>query len=376
MTLWYDDVGRVTSLVRGQVVTEFAWSGPLLASAATLGPAAGEVARTFDDRLRPTSLALTVGQSTTVLPLSFDVDGALERVGDVWLGRPSGSPRVTAVCVRPDPTDVLCANGVKETRTFDPVSGRLTALAVTRGPTSLFSATYTADALGRISTVNEATSSLIRTVTYDGLGRIDQVTLTDTVLGLTVPEADVAFDANGNRTSEHETLDPGQWLYHPHDDRLLGSSDGAVTFTYLNGHRRTRTNATGTTTYDTDGTGQLLAVSQGGTSVRYVLDAGGRRVQKRVGPTTTPETAVPVQGFLYGSGDAPLAELGADGALRAVFVTASRGHVPDAMLMGGATYALVKDHLGSVRRIGTSAGSGRHRAAAHSRIRRVSGGSA
>ena len=56
-----------------------------------------------------------------------------------------------------------------------------------------------------------------------------------------------------------------------------------------------------------------------------------------------------VQGFLYEGGLSPVAELDGSGSVKARFVYAVGGNVPDYMVKGGATYRIVSDHLGSVR---------------------------
>jgi RHS repeat-associated protein len=56
-----------------------------------------------------------------------------------------------------------------------------------------------------------------------------------------------------------------------------------------------------------------------------------------------------VQGFLYQSSLAPVAELDGANVLVSRFVYGSRDNVPDYMIKGGATYRIITDHLGSPR---------------------------
>ena len=56
-----------------------------------------------------------------------------------------------------------------------------------------------------------------------------------------------------------------------------------------------------------------------------------------------------VQGFLYQSQLAPVAELDGSSQVVSRFVYATKANVPEYMLKGGLTYRLISDHLGSVR---------------------------
>jgi RHS repeat-associated protein len=88
--------------------------------------------------------------------------------------------------------------------------------------------------------------------------------------------------------------------------------------------------------------GNLLAVSlAGGPQISYLVDGLNRRIGKLVAGTQ-------VQGFLYGDGLAPLAELDGKGKIVSTFLYGT-GLVPDALIKDGVTYRILTDHLGSVR---------------------------
>ncbi len=76
--------------------------------------------------------------------------------------------------------------------------------------------------------------------------------------------------------------------------------------------------------------------------IEYVIDARNRRVGKKAG-------GVLVQAFLYRDQLEPVAELDGAGNVVARFVYGTKGHAPDYMVKGGATYRIVSDHLGSPR---------------------------
>ncbi len=126
-------------------------------------------------------------------------------------------------------------------------------------------------------------------------------------------------------------------------DRLI--SYGTATYTFKsNGELKTKVEpGVGTTSYTYDALGNLTAADMpGGTAITYVIDGENRRVGKKVNGTL-------VQGFLYHSSLAPVAELDGTNQVVSRFVYGTRATVPDYMVKGGQTYRLLSDHLGSVR---------------------------
>ena len=107
----------------------------------------------------------------------------------------------------------------------------------------------------------------------------------------------------------------------------------------------------GSTTYQYDALGHLLAVKTPTETITYTYDGLGRRVGKSVNGTL-------VQGFLYADGLHPIAELDGQGNVVATFVYGTRPNVPDLMLKGGVTYRILSDPLGSpVEVIDTATGA-------------------
>jgi RHS repeat-associated protein len=98
-----------------------------------------------------------------------------------------------------------------------------------------------------------------------------------------------------------------------------------------------------TTTYQYEGMGNLIGVTlPDGTQIEYLLDALDQRVGRKVNGTLT-------QAFLYQDSLRPIAELDGAGTVVSRFVYATRGSVPEYMIKGGVTYAIITDHLGSPR---------------------------
>jgi RHS repeat-associated protein len=96
------------------------------------------------------------------------------------------------------------------------------------------------------------------------------------------------------------------------------------------------------TDYTYDALRNLTAVSlPDGRQIEYVVDGLDRRVGVKVNGTL-------VQAFLY-DGQRIVAELDGSNSVVSRFVYGSRSNVPDYMILGGVTYRLITDHLGSVR---------------------------
>jgi YD repeat-containing protein len=149
-----------------------------------------------------------------------------------------------------------------------------------------YSATFTRDALGRITTKNEtvgATSHLY-VYTYDASGRLTTVQKD----GATA--ATYTYDDNGNRTKKVASGVTTNGTYDA-QDRLL--TYGGTTYTYTpNGELKTKVNASGTTTYTYDVAGNLRnVVLPDGKSIEYLIDGQNRRTGKKVNGVLT-------QGFL------------------------------------------------------------------------------
>jgi RHS repeat-associated protein len=79
-----------------------------------------------------------------------------------------------------------------------------------------------------------------------------------------------------------------------------------------------------------------------GTAIDYVIDGQNRRIGKK-------RNNVLEQGFLYQDSLKPTAELDGNNQIVSRFVYATGANVADFMIKGGATYRLIKDHLGSPR---------------------------
>ncbi|MEM9067633.1 MAG: RHS repeat-associated core domain-containing protein [Myxococcota bacterium] len=320
----YDDrSGEVESVTMpnalGAVTTQVDYDGPLLTSQSWSGATAGAVTYAYDERWELSSLQ--VGTEPAVA-YAYDRDGLAIRAGPLAIERSaaSGIPART-VAGETATTLTLDSFGHQEERR-------------TTWPGGVFSETIAAhDDVGRITEIEESTGRYV--YEYDEAGRLDIVRRDGSVI------ADYDYDAQGNRTAWRDETGNGAATYDA-QDRL--ERYGALSFTYNQlGQLATRTDGAEVTRYDYDELGNLRAV-EGAVDVEYVIDGLGRRVGRH-------REGRPDRGWLYQDSLNPIAELGERGRVRAIFVYATRPHVPELMIADGRTYRLVTDHLGSVRRV-------------------------
>jgi RHS repeat-associated protein len=209
---------------------------------------------------------------------------------------------------------------------------------------TVYSASISRDAMGRIGSIDESIAGVSQSVTYhyDSAGRIDQVTVNGVV------STTYAYDANGNRVSvsARGTSTPAAF---DAQDRLV--SLGAASYSFApGGDLAGRTTAARQVTgYGYDALGNLLGVTlPDGTRIEYLVDGWNRRIGKNV-------NGARVQGFLWFERLRPAAELDGSGAVVSRFVYASPSGAPAYVVRGGRTYRIISDHQGSPRLVIDSA---------------------
>ena len=315
----------------GSLPTSESWSFP--------GTVNGSVSYTYDANLWPTHQVVsgTSGAASDVT-YGFDSDGLTTSAtlsGGAALGLAPNA--VTSVL------DSTRVSGLALRYGYNPYA-ELTSAAAWYGTDTLYAARYERDNLGRITRIVETTANATtdRGYGYDIRGRLESVR--DSLAHLDL--ARYGYDANGNRLRMKTGTNSDSASYDA-QDRLVDR--GAAHYTYTaSGERLTRTDASGTvrTTYDLLGnlTKAKLASSD---SVEYLIDGRNRRVGRKYGGVLTAR-------WVYGNSLNVVGELDQSGALVKRFVYASRGHVPDLMVVRNSsgpdsTYRFVTDHLGSVR---------------------------
>ncbi len=215
--------------------------------------------------------------------------------------------------------------------------GGLSSLGERFAGEPLYAASYTRDKLGRVVETVETIQGETRTLTYryDLRGRLEEVLRNGTSVEL------YAYDANGNRTSATGPAGTRAATYDE-QDRLLTLGERTYTHSPA-GERTSQRQGTAELATSYDGFGNLLSATlPDGREITYLIDGLNRRIGKRVEGSL-------VQGFLYSSQLAPVAELGPSGEVVSRFVYGSRIVVPDYLERAGRTYRLVTDPVGSVR---------------------------
>lgn len=321
----YDGVGRVGSITApGGVGAVLGYDGPLVTSMQTTGPVPGTVSFAYDNDFELTSLGIA---GTAAIPFEYDEDGLLTQAGSLVLSRDAASGRL-------DSTTLASTTDVRTRTAF----GELDTYAAQVNSSPLYSFDLDRDAAGRIvrkTETIEGTTSVWEYAYHPQRGWLTEVRKDGSVV------ATYGYDPNGNRTSWTDFWGSGSATYDDQDRQLAA---GTASYTYTaNGERLTKAQGGEVTTYEYDVRGALLGVDlPNGIQIDYLVDAGGRRIGKKVNGEL-------VQGWLYAGGLAPIAEVDPTGAITATYVYATKSNVPDYIVRGATTYRVFTDHLGSVR---------------------------
>jgi len=312
----YNSAGQVSGVTApdGEELS-YSYSGPLLTSVAWKGPITASVGFEYDNNFRLAS-ETAVGSLVTY---SYDADSLLIKAGALTLSRDAQNGLLTGSTL----------GVVSDSWTYNSFGEPASYSA-----SSLFAQEYGRDDGGRITQKGETVMGETHTYVYgyDAAGRLSSVTRD----GANV--SSYAYDSNSNRL-------PGTYDAL---DRMLAY--GGVTYTYTgNGELASKTDGSGTTTYNYDELGNLTQVSlPTGKVIEYVIDGENRRVGKKI-------AGILVRQWLFGDALRIVAELDGTGAVISRFVYASRPNVPDYMIRSGVTYRIISDHLGSPRVIADSA---------------------
>ncbi len=298
--------------------------GARLTSVTTTGAVAGEISWEHDNALRLTEERIDGAHSVT---FTYDDDDLILQAGALTFLRDPTTGFAT-----PATSGVLV-----DTWTYDPYGDVATSTATSAGLPVLHLA-YVRDDLGRITEQTETTPSGTRVLSYeyDELDRLRAV-YED---GLLLEAYD--FDLNGNRIAAFNDDGDHDATYDTRDRPL---TQGSATFAWAaTGELQAKTDNGATTTYAYDALGNLKAVELGdGTVVEYKVDAQGRRVQRLL-------DGVADRAWIWRSALQPAAQLSPGGAVTQRYVY-TNGTSPALIVTPGASYRLIKDHLGSVRRV-------------------------
>jgi RHS repeat-associated protein len=309
----------------GGVTLAVAYDGDLMTGRTWSGPISGSVTTTYNQDFNRVTESVNGANGAT---WTYDNDGVVTAAGALTFTRHPATGIVTSATL----------GSAVSSFTQDSFAAPASITAAFSG-NSLFSASYTRDALGRVATRTETIANVTTTFTfqYDSAGRLAEV------LRNGVADEVYEYDANGNRTQK---TGPSGVVLGTYDaqDRIL--SYGSTTYQHtLNGERKAKILGADTTRYTfAVGFGSLLEVTlPTGRRIEYVVDPAGRRIGRKAdGIITT--------GWLYADGFGPVAELNGQSQVVSRFVySGSEENVPEYFVKGGVTYRIVTDELGSVR---------------------------
>ncbi len=342
LSIGYDGAGRVAAVTAPTGTYRYAYAPTTGAIASVTAPDGGVVSYTLDGSLLKQTRwtgavagAVDYGYDNDFRVVAengtsfvYDADGLLVQAGALTLSRDPANGLVTGTAL----------GSVSELFTYNGF-GEVTAASAAYSGSPLTSFSYTRDAAGRITTVNESVAGLARTIEYgyDTAGRLTSATYNGTVA------VSYTYDANSNRLT-HTSGSVTDTATYDADDRMLTYAGASYSYT-ASGELATKTDATGTTAYSYDALGNLRkVVLPGGPTIEYVIDGQNRRIGRKVNGVLT-------QAWLYADQLRIVAELDAAGATTSRFIYGSRTNVPDSMVKSGVTYRILSDHLGSPRAV-------------------------
>ncbi|MBK7178819.1 MAG: carboxypeptidase regulatory-like domain-containing protein [Chloroflexi bacterium] len=264
----YDAAGRLaTTSDPSGVNLSYTYDGPMLTNRAQTGPVPGAVGFAYNAQWL--TGAITVNGANPIA-YTYDDDALVTGAGGLTIARQPQNGLVTGSTL----------GSVTDAWTYN-AFGEATGYTASSGGSSVYQVAWTRDVNGRITqsveTIGGATTTYA--YAYDAAGRLSEVRQNGAVIGA------YTYDANGNRLTAG-----GVTSAFDAQDRL--TQVGTTQFTYTAaGELASKTAVSGTTTYQYDEEGNLMAVSlPGGNQITYLVDALNRRVGKRVNGTL-------VQGF-------------------------------------------------------------------------------
>ncbi len=278
------------------VTTSYTYDGSLVTKITYSGAVKGTISYTYDKNGRVASQSVN-GKHT--VNYTYDKDGLVIKAGAMTITRDPNSGLITDTAL----------GKVTTARTYN-AFGELIMLTAKAAGATIFTATYTRDALGRITQNLETVQGVTTTwaYAYDTAGRLIQRTKNGKA------HETYTYDQNGNRTSYTDQYSKKKTATYDARDRLL--KYGSTTYSYnaegdLIGKKEPggtpawpgskggpvplSCSGPGQTDYVYDGQGNLISASlPNGTTIEFGYDAQGRQVIKKINGKKEKE-------YLYGN---------------------------------------------------------------------------
>ncbi len=314
----YDAQGRLGSITTGSDAIAYGYDGGLLTRTTWTGSLTASVLYGYDSSFR----LISESAAGSTVGFGYDGDSLLTTAGALTLTRNPSNGLLTGTTLG-SVTDSWTYNDFGEPLSY--------SSSISGNP--IFAQQFTHDEVGRIAHNVESLfgSSMTFDYGYDTSGRLTEVKQNGAVV------ATYGYDGNSNRLTKN-----AESATYDNEDRLLTYAGTAYTYA-ASGELKTRTDGSGTTTYDYDTLGNLRSVVlPDGRRIDYQIDGQNRRVGKSIDGTL-------VRQWAYADQLRIIAELDGTGATISRFVYGSRTNVPDYLIRGASTYRIISDHLGSPR---------------------------
>jgi len=322
------DSGELSFTYDGSLPLSQTWSG------VGAGTISGTVSQTYNTDFMVNQQCIN---DSSCVNYQYDLDNLLTTAGELTISREIQK----AGLINGSTLDNITM--VRTNSSFGEMSAEIT----THNTTTLLSANYLRDKLGRITerTLDIQGTTSTDVYNYNDAGRLASVT-NGTNGSITTS---YVFDDNGNRLSK--AVDDGvtsSVVNGTYDEQDRLTSYGNCSYQYSqNGELQQKVCTTGEvsdiTSYIYDVLGNLMQVTlANGDKIDYLIDGLNRRIGKKV-------NGILIQGFLYGDQLNPIAELDSDNNIVSQFIYGTKVNVPDYMVKDGVTYKIITDQLGSPR---------------------------
>lgn len=270
--------------------------------------------------------------ANSYITYSYDNDELLTGAGDLTLTKDTPTGLLTATSIGTSP------NIVTDSYTYNSF-GEVTGYQAKYGTTVIYDLTLGRDGMGRINSKTQTMNSVTDAYayTFDTTGRLTQTDKNSATV------ATYGYDDNSNRNSGTIGSQATTATYDA-QDRMTAYN--LLSFTYnANGDLTSKTNTlTSTTTnYTYDVFGNLTSVTLPSSDIiTYEIDGLNRRIGKKLNGSLQKR-------WVYMDQTRIAAELDSSGNIAKRFIYASKGNIPDYMIMGGDNYRIISDQLGSPR---------------------------
>jgi RHS repeat-associated protein len=307
------------------VTTSYGYAGNAINRLAWSGPVSGSVSAVLDANGRATREEVNGANS---LDFQYDAAGNVTGVGPLSLTRDATTGLVTRTTL-----------GAVETKQQFDDNDLLSRSTTTAGGKVVLDDNYIRDAFGRINTVTETGADGKTSVTdysYDRAGRLASVRINGRAF-----ETDT-YDPAGNRI---RVVRPSGKITAKYDLRERVLNWGSTQYSWApDGNLARRVDATGAASFSYDDFAALRGVTlSDGRTIKYLVDADGRRVGREVGGKLVAE-------YLYRPDGLIAAELDSAGKVVSRLGYDNVGHLA-LVERGGATYRVITDTVGSPRLI-------------------------